>query len=152
MVSVSPRSKGGMPKCMIMLNMKMEKEAFLQGAGYEVIDFGNNIFAINAAYGFMEDPNIRELLREVKEKGLIPFDVSRCTLEAAEPELILDEDVPLLRSLRARVFRFFSRVSASTYRFFGLTADANLSQTLIPIHITKDDAHVIRLNDEHLKV
>lgn len=143
---------GALPKAIIMLNVSIKKEPYLEGAGYEVIDFGSNIHAINAQFGFMEDPNIRNLIKEIYEKNLIPYDVSRCTVQVAEEELILDKGLSFLNFIRARLFKMLSQFATPTYRYFGLNADTNVQISATPIHLSSGKAQVIKLLDDDLAI
>lgn len=151
------KHNGALPKYMVFLNISIEKEPFLESRGFDVIHFSDSIFGVNARYGFMEAPHVRNLLHELKEKGLLPLDFSRSTVQVAEQELIVDSDVPLWWRARVSFFEWMAALSNPAYRYFGLEADANLSVARIPVHITspantEHTTHVIKLNEEELSV
>lgn len=148
------KRKGGVPKCVVMLHVSIEKEPYLNEGVYEdVVDFGSNIYAVNARYGFMEEPHIRQLLAGLNAKGRIPYDITHCTIEVAEPEIILDENVHRFSALWIRFYKVLYQLATQAYSYFGLGADANTSVTLIPVYVTQDGNHeVIRLVNEQLKI
>lgn len=146
------KRKGGIPKCVILLHIAIQKDAYLEGTGYEVINFGTNLYAVNARFGFMEDPNVRQLLKELHEKNLLPYDISQCTIQVAEAGLIIGTHLGLWRYIRARCFKLLADIATPTYRYFGLDADANVSTSIIPIRLEKDGAHVVQLIDSDLTI
>lgn len=146
------KRSGSIPRCIILLNIAVEKEPYLQGEGYDVQDLGANVFAVNARFGFMEEVNVRELLAELKERKLIPFTVAKCTIQVAEEDMIIDKGIPWGVAIEAMSYRLFSKLAAPTYKYFGLDADANVSTTLIPLHVTKDKASVVKLLDDDLVI
>jgi KUP system potassium uptake protein len=146
------KRKGAVPKCIVFLNIAVDKEPYLEGADSEVRDFGSNVFAVNARYGFMEAPQVRELLASLNEKGQIPYDLTHSTIEIAEPDIILQQDVSQFDFLRIRLYKLLRQVATPMYRYFGLNADANLSTTLIPISVTDAGMEVVRLQNERLEI
>jgi KUP system potassium uptake protein len=69
-------------------------------------------------YGFMEEPNVPELLSEAKLKGL-PLDEGRMTFFLSK-ETILPSTSPGLRPWRKKVFALMARNATSAARFFKL--------------------------------
>jgi len=117
-----------------------------------VFDLGSDIFAVNARYGFMEDLDVRELLKDLRERDLLPYDVSRCTIQAAEEDIIIDAGAPWLTRARGLFFKYLSQLAIPTFRYFGLGGDTNVSVVLIPIQVTVEGVNVVRLFDNDLAI
>ena len=144
---------GSVPKCMIFLQLEVQKTPELEDeTRYSVFDLGSDIFAVNARYGFMEDLDVRELLKDLRERDLLPYDVSRCTIHAAEEDIIIDAGAPWLTRARGLFFKYLSQLAIPTFRYFGLGGDTNVSVVLIPIHVTAEGVNVVRLFDNDLAI
>lgn len=146
---------GSIPKCMIFLQVGVQKTPKLEGeedTRYSVFDLGNDVFAVNARYGFMEELDIRGLLRDLRERKLLPYDVSRCTIQAAEEDIIIDAGAPWLMRTRAVFFKYLAQLAVPTFRYFGLGGDTNISVVLVPIHVTAGGVNVVQLSDNDLAI
>lgn len=143
---------GALPKCIILLNVSISKEAYLDANNYDIVDFGANIFAINAQFGFMDELNIRGFMKDLHDKKLIPYDVSRCTVQFAEEDLFIDPNVSWWTYIRARLFKLLSQFATPSYRYFGLGSDENLSVSLVPVHLKEKKAEVVQLQDIDLVI
>jgi K+ transporter len=144
---------GSVPKCMIFLQLGVQKTPELEDeTRYSVFDLGSDIFAVNARYGFMEDLDVRELLKDLRERDLLPYDISRCTIHAAEEHIIIDAGAPWLTRARGLFFKYFSQLAIPTFRYFGLGGDTNVSVVLVPIHVTAEGVNVVRLFDNDLAI
>ncbi len=147
------KRQSAVPKCIILLNVAIDKEPYLgDGIHEDVVNFGSNVYAVNARYGFMEEPHVRQLLKALQATEKIPFDIEHCTIEVAVPEIFTEEKLGQFGALRMRLYGFLHRLATQTYRYFGLDSDANLSLTLIPICATTDGLEVVRLQNERLRI
>ncbi len=108
----------------------------------EVINLGRNIVSISTTYGYMEQPDIRRALRELQTRGEIDIPSERWIIEIGEEEIIIDDDLPLLRWFRAALFRAILRLSTPAHKFFGLDYDAALSKEIIPVIFARDGVRV----------
>ena len=147
------KQKGAVPKCIVLLNISIDKEPYLNEAVYEgVVNLDSDIYAVNARYGFMEEVRVRELLAGLSEKGKVPYNIAQATIQVWEPEIIIDEKAPTYGTLRMRFYKLLYRMAVSSYRYFGLEADANIAITLIPVLVTREGIDVIRLDNEQLMI
>jgi K+ transporter len=118
----------------------------------EVFDLGYDTYAINARYGFVENPDIRALLRELEESKLIPYNISRCTISAPDEDILLDQGGTFWWKVRTRCFKFVYALAVPAFRYFGLDADTNLSLELIPIHFSPTGSSVIRISNDDVMI
>lgn len=108
---------------------------------YEVIRIGNDIDSVIVTYGYMEQPDIRGALRELRQQGRIHIAAERWIVQVGEEEIIIRDDVSFWQLLRIDLFKWTLRLSTPAHKYFGLTYDAAISKEIIPIvfsrHATK---------------
>ncbi len=100
---------------------------------YEVIKLGNDIYAVNVTYGYMEQTDIRGALKDLQRRGKINIAAERWIVEVGEEEIISQPDLPLPQAIRIELLRWVLRLSAPAHKYYGLTYDAGVSKELIPI-------------------
>lgn len=108
----------------------------------EVINLGRNIVSISMIYGYMQQPDIRGLLRELQAQGEIDIPSERWIIEVGEEEIIVADDLGYLDSMRVLLFRFILRLSTPAHKFFGLDYDAGVSKEIIPVVFSRDGVKV----------
>jgi KUP system potassium uptake protein len=109
---------------------------------YEVIKLGNDIYAVNVTYGYMEQTDIRGALQDLRRRGLIDISAERWIIEVGEEEIISQPDLPWLQALRVHMLRLVLRLSAPAHKYYGLTYDAGISKELIPIVFEKGGVRI----------
>jgi KUP system potassium uptake protein len=109
---------------------------------YEVSELGHNIISITATYGYMEQPDIRGALKELRRRGEITIPSERWIIEVGEEEILLDQSLPFFDRLRANLFRWILRLSTPAHKYLGLGFDAGVSKEIIPIVIARDGVKV----------
>jgi len=109
---------------------------------YEVIRLGNDIDSVIVTYGYMEQPDIRGALRELRQQGQLTIAAERWIIEVGEEEIILDKSLSFLQMLRVDLFKWTLRLSTPAHKYFGLTYDAAISKELIPVVFTRTGAKV----------
>jgi KUP system potassium uptake protein len=81
-------------------------------------EFGNGFWAVTAHYGFMETPNMREVIKLCRQAGIhmkendTSFYLGR--------ETLVDGKQPIMATWRRRLFSFLSRNSRAATDFFGI--------------------------------
>lgn len=137
------KRRGAIPKDMILLNIEQERVPFLR-RHYRVIDLGQNVFAVHARFGFMENPDAVRVLRDLYRQSVFEKKFRRCTIEASEDEFIIDDDLPWSTRLRARFFKWLLSWSVPRYRYFGLSGEASsgLSKTVVPIRLSREGIRI----------
>ena len=109
---------------------------------YEVIKLGNDIYAVNVTYGYMEQTDIRGALKDLQRRGKINIAAERWIVEVGEEEIISQPDLPLLQAIRIEMLRWVLRLSAPAHKYYGLTYDAGVSKELIPIVFSKSGVRI----------
>jgi len=109
---------------------------------FEVVELARNIVSVVGTYGYMEQPDIRGALRELQARGEIDIPSERWIIESGEEEIIIADDVPVLRWIRIVLFRVILRLSTPAYKFLGLGFDAGVSKELIPVVFSRSGVKV----------
>ncbi len=109
---------------------------------YEVIKLGNDIYAVNVTYGYMEQTDIRGALKDLQRRGKINISADRWIVEVGEEEIISQPDLPILQAIRIELLRWVLRLSAPAHKYYGLTYDAGISKELIPIVFGKNGVRI----------
>ncbi len=112
------------------------------GANLQVVNLGRNIVAVSGTYGYMERPDIRGGLLELRIHGELDIPSDRWIIVIGEEEIIIGDDVSPIARVRLILFRWILRLSTPAHRFFGLSFDAGISKELIPVVFTRDDVSV----------
>jgi hypothetical protein len=102
-----------------------------------VTDFGDNIYGVEAYFGFMQIPDGLSVLKALKHSKFVGPDLHRCTVEASEEEIFISKNARLSDKIRIKVYHFFERVSQPAYHYFRLDTKPGLSKTMIPILLGK---------------
>jgi K+ transporter len=122
----------------------------------KVTDFGSNMLAVTAHFGFMQDPDGLEILHALRQDGHISRSVHRCTVEATEEELFITKSAHFVDKLRIRVYLFFKKVSPEAYHYFHLDSKPGLSKTIVPIVLGKNGWRIeipefaFEVSEEHI--
>jgi KUP system potassium uptake protein len=141
---------GALPKHVILLNITQVSRPYVpEEERYEVIPLGANIVAVNAQFGYMQSPDIPNLLRTLKRRKLIKIHEHRWTVQIGEEDIILDPSLSTLHHLGLRLFRTLLRISTSADRYFGLMEFAGRAKTMVPVRITEQGARIVVSDDEN---
>jgi KUP system potassium uptake protein len=100
---------------------------------YEVIRLGNDIDSVIVTYGYMEQPDIRRALRELRQQGQLTIAAERWIIEVGEEEIILDKSLSFWQTLQVDLFKWTLRLSTPAHKYFGLSRDAAISKEIIPV-------------------
>lgn len=137
------KRRGAIPRNILLLHIEQKHLPFVRER-YRVAFLGQDVYAVRATFGFMEDPDATRVLRDLHAMDIFDRKFRRCSIEASEDELIVDADIPRPRLLLARFFRFLLSMSVPRYRYFGLTglASAGLAKTVVPVHLSREGVRV----------
>ena len=109
---------------------------------YEVIRLGNDIDSVIVTYGYMEQPDVRKALRELRRRGQLEIAAERWIIEVGEEEILVRQDLPLLHRLRIDLFRWVLKLSTPAHKYFGLTYDAAVSKEIIPVVFSREGVKI----------
>ncbi len=98
----------------------------------EVTDLGDGVFQLTMTFGFMEEPDVGDALREVEIAGR-PFDVEGASYFVGR-ESVTSTPEPGMSRWREHLFVTMNRSSASASRFFELPA-GRVSEVGTPVEI-----------------
>jgi KUP system potassium uptake protein len=103
----------------ILLSVRSESFPFVpQAERADVRDLGSGFFQIVAHYGFMQTPNVPEILRFASTRGL-DVRTSECSFFLGRETLLTTGQVKMWRWRKA-LFAFLSRNARSATAFFGI--------------------------------
>lgn len=139
---VNLKRSGVIPKYVIILTILQEKIPFIEGNRYKIINFGSKVISVQVKFGFMENPNIKEVLRELQAKEALKAAIHRCSIEIGEEEIIINPGTPVLIKILTRIYRYLSRIAVPVHRYFGLSNVSGLEKTLVPIVIDKEGVRI----------
>lgn len=132
---------GALPKWLIMLTIQYARVPNVHKNRYHVSNLGAQTLAIKARFGFMEQPQMNTILKDLR--GQITVDLTRADIEVGEEEIMIrKENTGPLTRFRATLFRTLLRFSVPAYRHFGIIEHAALSKTVVPVLYTNFGASV----------
>ena len=134
---------GVLPSYVVFLHIRQISRPYAkQKSRYEVINIGHDIDSVVATYGYLEQPSVREALRELQMSHAIKIAAERWIVEVGEEDVIAGEGLSPLEHLRLWSFRWILRISTPAHKYLGLVYDAAISKEIIPVVFTSDDAKV----------
>ncbi len=106
----------------VVLTVRIESIPRVPGARRaEVEDLGNGFHRVNLSYGYMEEPDVPEALRNIVTKGFgIDPDVASFVLGR---ETVLATEAPGMAIWRERLFSLMSRNASNAGLYFKLPPD-----------------------------
>jgi KUP system potassium uptake protein len=87
----------------------------------EVEALGKSTYAVVSHYGFMDDPDVTEIVKACREQGL-KFEISATTFFMGR-ETLIASDRPGMAKWRERVFAFMSRNAMRATAFYQIPAE-----------------------------
>lgn len=138
------KRRGSIPKEIILLNIEQIRKPFVAQNRYDVRDLGENVRAIHAKFGFMENPNVARLLYDLYDQNLFDKKFQQCSIEISEDEYIIDRNLNFTTWIKAHLLRLLAKYSVPRYRYFGFKGEAaaGLSKTVVPIHLSREGIRV----------
>jgi KUP system potassium uptake protein len=104
----------------VLLTIKTEEDARVPvSERIEIIKHGQGFYRVICRYGFMDEPDIAEILRLCAERSL-SLKLSETTFFLSRESVVYREGVGWIRGLRDRLFGFLARNAQSATAFFGL--------------------------------
>jgi KUP system potassium uptake protein len=105
----------------LMLNIATERVPEVDAAHrVQMRDFGDGFYQVSARYGFMERPNVPEILRACVEQGIA---IGSDTSYYLNRETLILTNKPWMAHWRKTLFLFLSRNAYSVADFFGIPVD-----------------------------
>lgn len=105
----------------LMLNIATERVPEVNAAQrVNTRSFGDGFYQVSARYGFMERPNVPEILRACGEQGIV---IGPDTSYYLNRETLILTNKPWMAHWRKTLFLFLSRNAYSVADFFGIPVD-----------------------------
>lgn len=134
---------GVLPSYVVFLHVRQMSRPYAKlKSRYEVIPIGHDIDSVVATYGYLEQPSVREALRELQAAQAIKVAADRWIVEVGEEDVIAGKGLRPLQHLRIWFFRWILRISTPAHKYLGLVYDAAISKEIIPVVFTSNDANV----------
>jgi len=134
---------GVLPSYVVFLHVQQISRPYAKlQSRYEVIHLGHDIDSVVATFGYLEQPSVREALRELQSAQAITIEADRWIVEVGEEDVIAGEGLRPLQNLRLWLFRWILRIATPAHKYLGLVYDAAISKEIIPVVFTNDDAKV----------
>lgn len=125
---------GVLPAHIVFMHIRQVSQPYCpRPVGHEVIRLGHGIDAVTASYGYLEQPDVRRVLRELQAAKKIDVAAERWIIEVGEEDVIVAQDLGLLKRLRVQFFKWILKQSTPAHKYFGLVYDAALAKETIPI-------------------
>lgn len=134
---------GVLPKNIVILTVVQEKSPFVKKDDrYRIINFGHNMVSVQARFGFMEEPNAKKVIRELREQDVIRGEPHRCSIETGEEDLFIKESSSFKDRIFVALYELLLRFSSPAHHYFGLRDAPGLARTIIPISISRGSVKV----------
>ena len=134
---------GVLPSYVVFLHVQQISRPYANlKSRYEVIPIGHNIISAIATYGYLEQPSVRDALRDLKSAHAIEIAADRWIVEVGEEDVIAGSDLPLEQHLRLSLFRALLRIATPAHKYLGLVYGAAVSKEIIPVVFSSDAAKV----------
>lgn len=130
-----------LPENIIMLNVFIDREnPHLHGKRYQIIKFFENgsrgsIYSIQARFGFMEEPNVEELLENLAEHHEIKLEIgpSHWLVHALHKRVLFNDKMSLLTKIKVMIYQFLDNNFMKADHYFGLGNEVELTVEVVPV-------------------
>lgn len=134
---------GVLPSYVVFLHIRQISQPYAKlKSRYEVIPIGHDIDSVTATYGYLEQPSVRDVLRELQAAEAIKIEAERWIIEVGEEDVIAGKGLRPLQQMRLWLFRWILRISTPAHKYLGLVYDAAISKEIIPVVFSSEDAKV----------
>ena len=122
-----------LPTDLTFVTVRILNIPFSENGRLEKKELGKGISSLIFNYGYMEDPQILEILNQEGIRG---------NMVVGDHEIFSDKSSKWL-DFRVRIFRMFLRLSNPSYRYFGLQSQSKIMKEVIPVEFEKDKASLL---------
>jgi len=134
---------GALPKHIVFLTVKIEKRPYVKKEQrYEIINFGkvgweyDTLASVVVNFGFMEDPNVENVLKNLAEHHEILIDTDKHNwLIEVMHERVYKNEVKGFNRIRSEMFMLLSRFADSADHFFKLGDSEPLAIEAVPVKL-----------------
>ncbi len=134
---------GVLPSQVVLMHINQTSVATVDASNRFVVSkLGNDIHSVVVTYGYMEQPNVRGVLKTLKQQKLLPVAAERWIIEVGEEDLIVDPSVGPIKRTAIIMFGWILRLSTPAHKYLGLVYDAAVSKEVVPIVFSKRGTRV----------
>ncbi len=134
---------GVLPAQVVFLHIHQLNVAIVDSpTRHRVWKLGNDIHSVTADFGYMEQPDVRKILKELQRKNELPVAAERWIIEVGEEDILVDSRVSPLRRLYVIAFAWILRISTPAHKYLGLVYDAAVSKEVIPVVFSEREVKV----------
>ncbi len=94
----------------------------LPASRYQLTDLGDGFYKLVVSFGYMEEPNLLPVLREVAENERLPLDFDNATYYIGHETIVAGDDGVISRVPEA-IFSYLNRNAVHEERRYGMPAD-----------------------------
>jgi KUP system potassium uptake protein len=125
---------GVLPSQVVLMHVNQASVATIASSErYRVDKLGNDIHSVLVNYGYMEQPDIRKDLKELRRMGELPVAADRWIIEVGEEDIIADKSLGPLKRIGVVTFGWILKMSTPAHKYLGLVYDAAVSKEVIPV-------------------
>ncbi len=134
---------GVLPSQVVLMHVNQASVATIQSSDrYRVDQLGNDIHSVVVNYGYMEQPDIRKDLNELRRMGKLPVAAERWIIEVGEEDIIADKSLGPLKRIGVVTFGWILRMSTPAHKYLGLVYDAAVSKEVIPVVFSRTGTRI----------
>ncbi len=133
---------GILPRNLIFVEVTHRRTPYIHEDRYQVTVFDRepgrgSIIGVELRFGFMEDPNVEQVLEELARHREIdlPLDLHRWIVHVSLENLLPSRTMGLMKRFRFRLFVLLRRVSQPAHDYYGLGNEVQLSAEIIPVRV-----------------
>lgn len=133
---------GVLPKNIIFVDVVTKKVPYIRGDRYFITNFQKDqhkgsIIAVEINFGFMEDPNVENILEELAHHHKIALseDYHKWLVHVTLDRLVPTKNTSFFRRLKLGLYSLLREVSQPAYDYYGLGKEVNLTLEMLPIKI-----------------
>lgn len=135
LVRVYLKRLGAMPAFTLFLHIKSLSVPRKGTDWLRVEKLHNSIIGVVAEFGYMDDPNIPAVLKELYALGVLPVAPENMAIEIGQDEILINGGSTLLRRMISTGYRMLLNFAQPAHQFYGLRNDPRVGQQVIPVGI-----------------
>ncbi len=134
---------GSLPRHLIFLHVDEKKIPYVLAENrFHINSLGDNIFSVKSSIGFMEKPDVRQLLMELNPNNIIAPDLDKSVIIVDREQFFIDKNASWYLKFQAAIFRLTLKFGVRTHKYLGLSTEDGLFEIEVPIHIGRNGAGI----------
>lgn len=133
---------GVLPRNIIFVNVHHQKVPYIHDSRYHVTVFEQekdhgSIIGVDLSFGFMEEPNVENILEEMAQLREIdlPTDRRRWIVHVSHENLLPSRTMGRIKHWCYQLFLLLRLVSQPAYYYYGLGVAVQLSAEILPVRV-----------------